>query len=146
MSPEMVKHQGHDASTDLWSAGAILYNFTYDQYPYGPTSSTADKMKAAIAKGEPPQYSSENKVYEPSSDAVSFIQKLLDRNASTRVSAADALKHAFIISNLLEIQDVDEYYITTSSNPTKNCSKEDLSTVSTSGSSHGLREKMHVHI
>jgi serine/threonine protein kinase len=100
MSPEMVKHEGHDCSTDMWSLGAVLYVFTFDSFPYMPAKATSQDMKAEIANGAtPPKYASDTEVYKPSADTVPFMQRLMDRYTFSRMSADDALNHAFITSS-----------------------------------------------
>lgn len=94
-APEMLSFRGYSTRADMWSFGVLAYVLLFGQYPYMPRPFTMENMRIAIQEDRPkPSY----KMRSGLSDAhvvpsmISFIEALLDRDPSARVSAHRALK------------------------------------------------------
>lgn len=100
-APEMLLRQPYGKQADVWSLGVMAYVLLFGAYPYNPADKSAKAMREAIAKGQPlPQFrpsksiSSASKV---SSKALSFVQRLLNRDPAMRGSAEDALASTYLV-------------------------------------------------
>jgi len=92
MSPEMVMGREYGTPTDVWSLGVTLYVLLCGDFPYVPERPCRQRMRLAIARGEPrPSFAPTVARVWLSTGAVELLQDLLDRDPATRPSAADAL-------------------------------------------------------
>lgn len=106
MSPELLNRRGYGKKTDIWSFGVTVYLLLFAGLPYIPAKGMNSRkaIKAAIKKPEhPPLYdvapreeAALKTVPVPSGrlrrEFTPFSHALLDRNASTRVTAEQALR------------------------------------------------------
>lgn len=88
MSPELVKEQPYDATSDLWSLGVILYELFVGQPPFYTNSiySLINHIVKDPVK-YPPDMSREFK---------SFLQGLLQKNPAKRLTWPHLLHHPFV--------------------------------------------------
>ena len=88
MSPELVKEQPYDATSDLWSLGVILYELFVGQPPFYTNSiySLINHIVKDPVK-YPPEMSREFK---------SFLQGLLQKNPAKRLTWPHLLHHPFV--------------------------------------------------
>ncbi len=91
IAPEVLQ-QKYNASCDLWSIGVIAYILLHGSFPFR----TADNICTAIPED----------IYifplywkHASCAARNFIQKLLEVDASKRMSAEEALQHPWLLAN-----------------------------------------------
>ena len=84
MSPEQLRGEPTDARSDIYSAGAVLYEMATGSRPF-PQSQTAQLM-GAILHQEPPSLRSLNERFSPGLEAV--ILKALDKQKSERYQTA----------------------------------------------------------
>jgi eukaryotic-like serine/threonine-protein kinase len=87
MAPEQVRCEEADLRTDIWGAGAVLYELATGQRPFPMAASL--KLIDAIQHLVPPAPSTLNKQIAPSLDAV--ILKALDKNPDRRYQSAGEL-------------------------------------------------------
>jgi serine/threonine protein kinase/tetratricopeptide (TPR) repeat protein len=87
MAPEQIQCEEADARTDIWGAGAVLYEFATGQRPFPMASQL--KLIEAIQHLVPPAPSALNNQITPSLDAV--ILKALDKDPNRRYQSADEL-------------------------------------------------------
>lgn len=88
MSPELVKEQPYDASSDLWSLGVILYELYVGQPPFY-TNSIYSLINHIVK--DPVKYPT-----DISKDFKSFLQGLLQKNPSKRLNWPHLLDHPFV--------------------------------------------------
>lgn len=87
MAPEQIRCEEVDARTDIWGAGAVLYEMATGQRPF-PMSSRY-KLMDAIERLAPPCPSALNPQITPALDAV--ILKALDKDPDRRYQSAGEL-------------------------------------------------------
>jgi hypothetical protein len=88
MSPELVKEQPYDATSDLWSLGVILYELFVGQPPFY-TNSIYSLINHIVK--DPVKYPP-----EMSKDFKSFLQGLLQKNPTKRLTWPHLLHHPFV--------------------------------------------------
>lgn len=88
MSPELVKEQPYDATSDLWSLGVILYELFVGQPPFY-TNSIYSLINHIVK--DPVKYPP-----EMSRDFKSFLQGLLQKNPAKRLTWPHLLHHPFV--------------------------------------------------
>jgi hypothetical protein len=88
MSPELVREQPYDASSDLWSLGIILYELYVGQPPFYTNSIYS--LVNHIVK-DPVKYPQ-----DMSKEFKSFLQGLLQKNPSKRLNWPHLLDHPFV--------------------------------------------------
>jgi fused-like protein len=91
MSPELVKELPYDATSDLWSLGVILYELFVGQPPFY-TNSIYSLINHIVK--DPVKYPA-----NMSREFKSFLQGLLQKNPSKRLSWPHLLHHPFIQLN-----------------------------------------------
>eukprot|EP01031_Cornospumella_fuschlensis_P037549 gene37549-45607_t len=88
MSPELVKEQPYDATSDLWSLGVILYELFVGQPPFY-TNSIYSLINHIVK--DPVKYTN-----DMSKDFKSFLQGLLQKNPAKRLNWPHLLDHPFV--------------------------------------------------
>lgn len=88
MAPEQVRCEEVDVRTDIWAAGAVLYEMATGKRPFPMASSL--KLIDAIQHLDPPPPSTLNGQLTPQLDAV--ITKSLDKDADRRYQSASELR------------------------------------------------------
>lgn len=88
MAPEQVRCEEVDVRTDIWAAGAVLYEMATGKRPFPMASSL--KLIDAIQHLDPPPPSTLNSQLTPQLDAV--ITKSLDKDADRRYQSASELR------------------------------------------------------
>ena len=87
MAPEQIRCEEADSRTDIWGAGAVLYEMATGHRPFPMTSSL--KLIEAIQHLDPPAPGSLNRELTPALDAV--ILKALDKDPDRRYQSASEL-------------------------------------------------------
>ena len=90
MSPEQLRGEPVDARTDIYSAGAVLYEMATGSRPFPQSSSV--QLIGAILHKEPVPLRTFNERFPPGLEAV--IMKTLDKEASERYQNARELRTA----------------------------------------------------
>jgi serine/threonine protein kinase len=88
MSPELVKEQPYDCTSDLWSLGVILYELYVGQPPFY-TNSIYSLINHIVK--DPVKYPT-----DISKDFKSFLQGLLQKNPQRRLTWPHLLDHPFV--------------------------------------------------
>jgi hypothetical protein len=88
MSPELVKEQPYDATSDLWSLGVILYELYVGQPPFY-TNSIYSLINIIVK--DPVKYPT-----DISKEFKSFLQGLLQKNPTRRLNWPHLLDHPFV--------------------------------------------------
>ena len=88
MSPELVKEQPYDATSDLWSLGVILFELYVGQPPFY-TNSIYSLINHIVK--DPVKYPQ-----DISREFKSFLQGLLQKNPSRRLTWPHLLDHPFV--------------------------------------------------
>lgn len=93
LAPEMLKRQAYSASVDVWALGVIAFILLCGCLPFDDDSARITSDEAARTKFQLrfPQWAQ-----NISSEAKSFLAQLLDSDAKSRVSSADALEHPWL--------------------------------------------------
>lgn len=93
MSPEVLKHEGYNSKSDVWSIGCILYELCALSHAFDGQSLMAVMYK--IVEGEPP------KLPDKYSSELSRILKLmLNKDPEKRPTATDLLKEQIIAKHM----------------------------------------------
>lgn len=88
LAPEMIRQQ-YSKSVDLWSAGVMIYLMLFGRYPFDGNND--DIIISKIRKTK-----LEWNIFDISDKARSFLQGLLERDPSLRMTADQALNHPFL--------------------------------------------------
>eukprot|EP01125_Pyxidicula_operculata_P019319 TRINITY_DN699_c0_g1_i1.p1 TRINITY_DN699_c0_g1~~TRINITY_DN699_c0_g1_i1.p1 ORF type:complete len:361 (+),score=55.91 TRINITY_DN699_c0_g1_i1:290-1372(+) len=96
LAPEMLMSEEYDYRVDIWAMGILAYVMLTGHYPFNISSSqdcTADQLLGLITKNEIkyPKYLS--------SDAVSFLKALLQKNPDDRITIDDIFLHPWIVKH-----------------------------------------------
>lgn len=90
IAPEVLKGS-YDNKCDMWSAGVIMFILLSGHYPFQGINNV--EVFSSIKKA---RYSLENEIWETiSDDAKDLLGKLLIKDPSSRLSAQEALDHAW---------------------------------------------------
>ncbi|NXX21189.1 STK36 kinase, partial [Podargus strigoides] len=106
MSPELVEERPYDHTADLWSVGCILYELFVGTPPF--YTSSIFQLVSLIVKDPVKWPTAMSPVFK------SFLQGLLTKDPSQRLSWPDLLYHPFIAGRVTVIDDTEEHGI---SNP-----------------------------
>ncbi|NXU10662.1 NEK11 kinase, partial [Pardalotus punctatus] len=97
MSPEVLKHQGYNTKSDIWSLGCILYEMCCMNHAFTGQNFLSVVLK--IVEGETPSLPDR---YPSKLNAV--LCSMLNKNPSLRPAAAEILKSPYIEEQLKKIQ------------------------------------------
>jgi len=108
----MVGAVKHDAATDIWSVGAVMYTFFFGHFPYNPKIANSAGIKDAIRVGQPAII-----FYPASLDkaglplvldvAIPMFQQLLCRDSLLRPSAKEVLQNRWFTRSSLDMDQHD---------------------------------------
>ena len=90
-APEMYSRQGYGKAVDLWSVGVITYTLLVKDKPFKGDNYQKVVKKTMKAK---PNFS---RFHEFTEGAQDFVKKLLKKDPTKRMTASNALKHAWLI-------------------------------------------------
>ena len=91
MAPELIRGQNYDKKVDIWSLGIMVMEMAEGQPPYMEFPPLR-ALFLITTKGIPPLKSD----YNWSEDMKNFVAQCLEKDAKTRPSAEDLLKHPFL--------------------------------------------------
>lgn len=91
LSPEMVESKEHDYSVDLWLLGILTYEFLVGRPPFEEVDKNATYKRIARVDLKIPAYLSDM--------AGDFIQKLLHKDPTKRMTLAEVGQHPWIAEN-----------------------------------------------
>ncbi|NWT86086.1 NEK11 kinase, partial [Lanius ludovicianus] len=97
MSPEVLKHQGYNTKSDIWSLGCILYEMCCMNHAFTGQNFLSVVLK--IVEGETPSLPDR---YPSKLNAV--LCRMLSKNPSLRPAASEILKSSYIDEQLKKIQ------------------------------------------
>lgn len=101
MAPEVIKQNGIDFYSDIWSFGATVYEMLVGYPPFFDTKGNQFKImhKIAATKILPvfPQVENEGEI-EISEIAKDFVYSCMRRNPNSRPTAQQLLEHQFIVN------------------------------------------------
>ncbi|NXL21490.1 NEK11 kinase, partial [Setophaga kirtlandii] len=97
MSPEVLKHQGYNTKSDIWSLGCILYEMCCMNHAFTGQNFLSVVLK--IVEGETPSLPDR---YPSKLNAV--LSSMLSKNPSLRPAAAEILKSPYIGEQLQKMQ------------------------------------------
>ncbi|XP_027752966.1 serine/threonine-protein kinase Nek11 [Empidonax traillii] len=97
MSPEVVKHQGYNTKSDIWSLGCILYEMCCMNHAF--TGQNFLSVVIKIVEGDTPSLPDR---YPSKLNAL--LCSMLNKNPSLRPAAAEILKTPYIDEQLKKIQ------------------------------------------
>ncbi|XP_071416355.1 serine/threonine-protein kinase Nek11 isoform X2 [Pithys albifrons albifrons] len=97
MSPEVLKHQGYNTKSDIWSLGCILYEMCCMNHAFTGQNFLSVVLK--IVEGETPSLPDR---YPSKLNAV--LGSMLNKNPSLRPAAAEILKTPYIDEQLKKLQ------------------------------------------
>jgi len=97
IAPEVLLYKRYFHNTDIWSLGVILYGLFTDQLLFENT--TTNKVGRNQMNTFRNIYEHSPKIKEIDKQAVDLIDKMLQKNPSSRISIKDILKHKFIQDN-----------------------------------------------
>lgn len=95
MSPEMAADLPYASGTDVWSIGIVVSQLLCGRSPLGSRSA----MLADVRRGATQLHFEQAASVPPvSTQAMSFVQRLLERSPQRRPSTNEALQHPFVCS------------------------------------------------
>lgn len=101
-APEMYLNKPYDKSIDIWSLGITLYVMLACKYPVPCYKSAPRQCTKRIITGNL-NYSL-LRYMDVSSDAIDLIQRMCQVDPNERITAEDALKHPWIVSQQKETE------------------------------------------
>lgn len=90
MAPEVILDHIHDISVDIWSLGVMIYNFFFDQYPFG--------IEQRMSLNTIYRKIKENILTFPSCKIPylnQLLERMLDKNYAARITATEALNSPY---------------------------------------------------
>ncbi|XP_030605996.1 serine/threonine-protein kinase Nek11 isoform X2 [Archocentrus centrarchus] len=110
MSPEVLNHQGYDCKSDIWALGCLLYEMCCLTHAFQGPNFLSVVMK--IVEGDTPTLPT---AYSP--DLNSVMQRMLQKQPTSRPTAAEILKSRFMEESMQKMKD---RFVFTSSERGKN--------------------------
>ncbi|CAG5114726.1 unnamed protein product [Candidula unifasciata] len=104
MSPEVLKHEGYNSKSDIWSIGCIMYELCTLEHAFSGQGLMHIMYK--IVDKDPPELPSKY-----SNELNEIIKKILVKDPDLRPSAAEVLKFPYIARHRAKMKDTltDEY-------------------------------------
>ncbi|XP_076469959.1 serine/threonine-protein kinase Nek11-like [Babylonia areolata] len=104
MSPEVLKHEGYNSKSDVWSVGCIMYELCALEHAF--TGQGLMGVMYKIVEGEPPDLP---KKYSRELNGV--LKKMLTKEPDLRPGAQEVLQLPFIMKHINKMKDTltDEY-------------------------------------
>ncbi|KAK0045182.1 serine/threonine-protein kinase Nek11 [Biomphalaria pfeifferi] len=132
MSPEVLKHEGYNSKSDIWSIGCILYEMCSLEHAFMGQGLMAVMYK--IVEKDPP-----NLPEKYSKDLNDVFKKMLTKDPEKRPSATEVTKIPFIEKHMTKMKETltEEYKSKHNMNP-------DLAEREASELASLLREKSHL--
>lgn len=96
MSPEVLKHEGYNSKSDVWSIGCILYEMCALCHAFDGKSLMAVMYK--IVEGEPPKLPDQY-----SNEFSRVLNLMLNRDPEKRPSATDLLKEPLLANHIAKM-------------------------------------------
>uniref|UniRef100_A0AAX7UU61 non-specific serine/threonine protein kinase n=1 Tax=Astatotilapia calliptera TaxID=8154 RepID=A0AAX7UU61_ASTCA len=93
MSPEVLSHQGYDCKSDIWALGCLLYQMCSLTHAFRGPNFLSVVMK--IVEGDTPALPA---AYSP--DLNSVMRRMLQKQPTSRPTAAEILKSTFMEENM----------------------------------------------
>ncbi|CAF0885342.1 unnamed protein product [Adineta ricciae] len=97
MSPEVMKHDGYESKSDIWSVGCLLYEMCTYQHAFDGKGLMNVIYK--VVEGQPP-----NLPTTYTKELNDILQKMFTKDPKQRPSAADLLNHPYILEHRQRIQ------------------------------------------
>ncbi|CAF2225970.1 unnamed protein product [Rotaria magnacalcarata] len=97
MSPEVMKHDGYESKSDIWSVGCLLYEMCTYQHAFDGKGLMNVIYK--VVEGQPPELP---KTY--SKELNDLSKKMFAKDPKQRPSAAELLQSTFILQHRQRIQ------------------------------------------
>jgi len=94
MSPEVLRGEGHDFASDIWSLGCVLYEMAMLRSPFQQKGLTMDKLFLKIVQGDYVSMNQETETYTAQMSAL--IDSMLKTDPSTR-PAIDRIAAAALV-------------------------------------------------
>eukprot|EP01068_Selenidium_serpulae_P014777 Selendium_serpulae@DN6141_c0_g1_i1.p1 len=96
VAPELIRRQ-YRFQVDMWALGVMIYLMLFGKYPF--ESQDHKTIVQQILKNEPDYAKG---TVRPSAHAVDFMKRLLAKNPERRMTAAEALQHAWVSDEMGE--------------------------------------------
>jgi len=93
MAPEILKHEGYNSKSDIWSLGVILYEMCTLKKPFGGENLVSVMFK--IVSGDIPSLPN---LFDR--ELKKIFTRMLEREPSSRISASEILKTSYITQHL----------------------------------------------
>lgn len=94
MAPEVVNRKPYAKPCDMWSLGVVTFMMLSGRRPF---HSRDREEKMALIRQAAPTYSEERGWRGVSEAAVAFVQNLLRKEPAERLTAREALQHAWLV-------------------------------------------------
>ncbi|XP_069329352.1 serine/threonine-protein kinase Nek11 isoform X2 [Eulemur rufifrons] len=130
MSPEVLKHQGYDTKSDIWSLACILYEMCCMNHAF--TGSNFLSIVLKIVEGDTPTLPER---YPRELNAI--MESMLNKSPSLRPSALEILKIPYIDEQLQHL--MCRYSEMTLEDKNLNCQKEAAHII------NAMQKKIHLH-
>lgn len=97
MSPEVLKHEGYQYKSDIWSMGVVLYELCNLQHAFQGEGLMSVMYK--IVEGKPPKLSEKY-----SKELQSLYERMLDKTPANRPSASEVLRDEYIAEHVAKLK------------------------------------------
>jgi len=101
-SPEMIKGEDYSFSTDIWTAGIVLYIMMFGYLPF--EEKEVQSLYDRIIFHEP-SYENRNKT-AISNDVIDLIRKMLIKDPQKRITINDIVNHPWVIDGYKMLKEI----------------------------------------